>query len=148
MWALDELAPLLDLFGPVHRMGDVEQAVVFKLVSNLIGMSIVASTAEGVALAQAAGLDVEQTLGLLADTGADSFQLSVRAPMMARGDYSTKFGLDLAAKDLRLGIDAAARLGVPTPTVASALNSLLAVSRLGYGAEDVAAVHRLSHRDD
>lgn len=139
--------PVLEaIASDIHVMGDIEQALAFKLVSNLVGMTIVSATAEGLSVLEAAGLDMKESHRLLAGTGADSFQLEARGPMMLSGEYPTNFSIDLAAKDLRLALDTANRLGVPVPTSASALEAIVTASNMGHGAEDVAAVHQVSRR--
>ena len=78
-----------------------------KLISNLVGMTNLAVLAEGLRLGRTAGLDMKQLLELLTDTGARSFQMDVRGPWIAGSDFSPRFALTLAHKDLRLGTDMA-----------------------------------------
>lgn len=51
--------------------------------------------------------------------------------------------VELAAKDLRLGINAAAQAGIPTPVSAQGLNQLLSALNHGYGDEDVIAIAKI-----
>ena len=44
---------------------------------------------------------------LLDDTGAKSFQMDVRSPWIAAGDFNSCFGLDLALKDVGIGCEKA-----------------------------------------
>lgn len=141
---VDRLRPLLDHIGErTFLFDDVEGATTIKLVSNFIGMAHVAVLAEGLALARRAGITSEQFAEALADTGAHSFQFDVRLPWMLEGDYAARFGVDLAAKDVGLTVDAAQTWGVEVPVGAAALHQLRRVSDLGYGAEDVVALCRL-----
>ncbi|HVX42423.1 MAG TPA: NAD(P)-dependent oxidoreductase [Mycobacteriales bacterium] len=142
--AIDTVRPLLSCIGAnMYELGTVEAATTFKLVSNLIGMTNVAVLAEGLALAQNVGIPADTFTAALHDTGAWSFQCELRLPWMLAGDHAARFSVDLAAKDLRLALDAAARAGVPTPVGAQGLIQLVSASAHGYGGEDVTAVAKL-----
>ncbi|TCP53172.1 3-hydroxyisobutyrate dehydrogenase [Tamaricihabitans halophyticus] len=142
--AIERLTPVLARMGErVYQFGTVAAATTFKLVSNLIGMTNVAVLAEGHALAARAGIDPGVFAEALADTGAASFQQQVRLPWLLDGDWAARFGVDLAAKDVRLAVDAASRWGVPVPVGSAALAQLIAAAAHGYGDEDVIAIAKL-----
>ncbi len=142
--AISELSGVLDRIGEkTYLFDDVEGATTFKLVSNFIGMSNVAVLAEGLALAQQAGIPADLFTEALADTGAVSFQSDVRLPWMLERDWKARFGIDLAAKDVGLAIDAAQTWALDTPVGAAALEQLQAASGKGFGDDDVAAVAKL-----
>lgn len=68
--AIDDLSAVFACIGDtVHRLGTVEAATAFKLVSNLIGMANLAVLAEGYQLCRRAGVDDEAFTAALADTG-------------------------------------------------------------------------------
>lgn len=147
--AIDAVRPLLSCIGAnLYELGTVEAATTFKLVSNLIGMTNVAVLAEGLALAQNVGIPAETFTAALHDTGAWSFQCELRLPWMLADDHAARFSVDLAAKDLRLALDAAARAGVPTPVGAQGLVQLVSAAAHGYGSEDVTAVAKLARPRD
>jgi 3-hydroxyisobutyrate dehydrogenase len=135
------LAPLLDrLSNSVHNMGSVEGATTFKLVSNLIGMSNLAVLAEGYVLARRAGIPAETFTEALRTTGGWSVQADMRLPWIVKDDLAPRFAIDLAAKDLRLSVNAAAERHVPTPVAAAALSAFTMASASGHGSLDAAAV--------
>lgn len=142
--AIEAVRPLLDRIGSSrHELGTVEAATAFKLISNLVGMTNLAVLAEGHALARQVGIADDAFAAALAETGAASFQLELRLPWIVADDYAARFSVDLAAKDLRLAVDAAARAGVPTPVGAQGLSQLVAATAHGYGDEDVVAIAKL-----
>ncbi|WP_246106693.1 NAD(P)-dependent oxidoreductase [Pseudonocardia kunmingensis] len=142
--AVETLRPLFARMGEkTYDFGSPGAAAMFKLVSNMIGMTNVAVLAEGYALARRAGITPDMFSEALRDTGAFSFQSDVRLPWIVAGDYAPRFGAALAAKDVRLAVDSAARWGVPTPVAAQGLSQLVAAVAHGYGSEDVVAVHKL-----
>jgi 3-hydroxyisobutyrate dehydrogenase len=139
--AVTRLGPLLERIGDkVYDFGTPEAAVTFKLVSNLIGMTNLAVLAEGYVLARRAGIDPGLFAAALDDTGARSFQSDARLPWLIEGDYAARFGTRLAAKDVRLAVEAAARWELPTPVAAQALSQLLTACAHGHADEDVVAV--------
>lgn len=142
--ALTQLQPLLDRIGQqTYDFGSPEGAAMFKLISNLIGMTNLAVLAEGYVLARSVDITPEMFAAALKDTGACSFQSDVRLPWIIDNDYTARFGVRLAAKDVRLAVDAAARSGVPTPVAAQGLAQLVSAIAHGYGDEDVIAVAKV-----
>lgn len=141
---VERLTPILERIGErTYVFKDVEGATTFKLVSNLIGMTHVAVLAEGYALARRAGIDPDMFAEALADTGAASFQSSVRLPWMMAEDWAARFGVDLALKDVSLAVDTAEDWDVPHPVGAAARAQLAEASRQGLGSEDVVALLKL-----
>jgi 3-hydroxyisobutyrate dehydrogenase-like beta-hydroxyacid dehydrogenase len=127
----------------VVYMGDVEQATAFKLISNMIGMTNVLVLAEGIRLAEKIGIDPDLFQELLADTGADSYQLKLRGPMIRNRDYETKFSVDLTLKDIRLGVNMANKLDQIAPFSTLARDYYKKAQDLGFGKEDCAAGYKL-----
>ena len=140
----DEMREVLEIIGaPLYYMGEVEASCALKLISNLIGMTNLVVLAEGIRIGQKAGIDPEYLLELLDDTGAKSFQMDVRGPWIAAGDYASRFGLDLAVKDVRLGCEMATAWENDARTMKVALDYFRAASEAGHGKEDCNAVYKI-----
>lgn len=143
------LQPMFNRMGEkAYNFGSVEAATTFKLVSNFIGMTNVAVLAEGLSIALKAGITTEAFTEALAETGAKSFQSEVRLPWMINEDWSPRFGVNLAAKDVRLAVESANTWGIPVPVGSAALAQLQEASELGYGNEDVVALLKLVKAKD
>lgn len=139
--AVKALTPILQhMASDIFDMGSVEGATMFKLISNLVGMSNLAILAEGHLLAKQAGIDNETFAAALKTTGGWSVQADIRLNWMMQRDFATRFAVDLAAKDLRLSVNAAATNGVPTPVTAAALSVFTLAHAAGLGAKDACAV--------
>jgi 3-hydroxyisobutyrate dehydrogenase-like beta-hydroxyacid dehydrogenase len=139
-----ELKPILEIIGnPVYYMGTVEAACALKLISNLIGMTNLAVLTEGVRIGEKAGIEPKYLLELLDDTGAKSFQMDVRGPWIASGDFNSRFGLDLALKDVRLGVEMAQAWGNDARTMQVTLDYLKQGSANGLGKEDCNAIYKI-----
>jgi 3-hydroxyisobutyrate dehydrogenase-like beta-hydroxyacid dehydrogenase len=140
----DEMRAVLEIVGaPLYYMGEVEASCALKLISNLIGMTNLVVMAEGIRIGQKAGIDPEFLLELLDDTGAKSFQMDVRGPWIAADDFESRFGLDLALKDVRLGCDMAKAWENDAKTMNVALDYFRAASEAGHGKEDCNAVYKI-----
>ena len=123
-----------------YVIGGVEQAYAAKLAVNYVSMSNLAVLLEGFGIGTAAGIDAQLLCKLMQDGGARSFQSDVRLPWIIAGDYTPRFGIDLAQKDMRLAIDLAARYHAPAATGAAALQHFSSAQRRGLGAQDVGAL--------
>jgi len=140
----EKMLDTLKIIGkPVYYLGEVEASCAVKLISNLIGMANLAVLAEGIRIGEKAGIDPKFLLELLNDTGAKSFQMDVRGPWIAGGDFKSRFGLDLALKDIRLGCEMAKAWGNDAKTMQVALDYLKAGSSAGYGKEDCNAMFKV-----
>jgi 3-hydroxyisobutyrate dehydrogenase-like beta-hydroxyacid dehydrogenase len=140
----EKMKPVLKIVGnPLYYMGTVEAACALKLISNMIGMTNLAVLAEGIRIGEKAGIDRKYLLELLDDTGAKSFQMDVRGPWLAADDFASRFGLDLALKDVRLGCEMAEAWGNDASTMKLTLAYLKAASAAGYGAEDCNAMYKI-----
>lgn len=145
--AIDKMWPILKKIAIPYNLKTVDASCAVKLISNLIGMTNVALVAEGLRIGQAAGVDGDELLNLLLDTGCASFQMKTRGPWMLADDYKARFSIDIAAKDLRLGCTMAKALGFNPKLMEQGLSYLQAGQALGLGDEDVCALYKLIIRD-
>ena len=137
---VDKLKDIFSIIGLPNYVGSVASACAVKLISNMIGMTNLAVLAEGLRVGEKAGLDRKLLLDLLADTGARSFQMDVRGPWLVADDYTARFGLDLALKDVRLGMEMSRAFGLDLSAMEAALAYYKKASEAGYGKEDCNAV--------
>jgi 3-hydroxyisobutyrate dehydrogenase-like beta-hydroxyacid dehydrogenase len=135
--------PLLETILPraVH-VGRAGQAMVLKLVANLLVALNSAAAAEALAMVERAGLDVPLALDLLTSSAATSRMLEVRGPLIVKHDFSPQMKLDLFMKDLHLIQDAAGAVGAAVPLTDVAERLYAAAQAAGHGGEDLAVVVR------
>ena len=108
--------PVLESVLPrVVFIGAAGQAMVLKLVANLLVALNSAAAAEALSMAERAGLDVRLALEVLAGSAASSRMLEVRGPMITRREFPPQMKLDLFMKDLHLIQEAARAVGAPLP---------------------------------
>jgi 3-hydroxyisobutyrate dehydrogenase-like beta-hydroxyacid dehydrogenase len=133
--------PVLESVLPraVH-VGGTGQAMVLKLVANLLVALHSAAAAEALTLARKGGLDLDVALEVLTASAANSRMLELRGPMMARGEFPAQMKLDLFMKDLHLMQEAAAAVGAPLPLTDLAERLYAAAQAAGHGGEDLSVV--------
>jgi 3-hydroxyisobutyrate dehydrogenase-like beta-hydroxyacid dehydrogenase len=131
--------------NPVH-VGRPGQAMMLKLVANLLVALHSAAAAEALVMARQAGLDLGLVLEVLGAGAATSRMLEVRGPLIARDEFPAQMKLDLFMKDLHLIQEAAKDVGAPLPLTDVAERLYAAVHAEGHGAEDLAVVARAFSR--
>ncbi len=140
----EKVKDTLEIVGnPVYYLGTVEASCALKLISNLVGMTNLAVLAEGMRIGEAAGIEPGFLIELLQDTGARSFQMDVRGPWIVNQDFASRFGLDLALKDVRLGVEMAQAWGNEAQTMKSCLEYLKRGHEQGFGREDCNAMFKV-----
>ena len=133
--------PVLESVLPrVVFIGAAGQAMVLKLVANLLVALNSAAAAEALSMAERAGLDVRLALEVLAGSAASSRMLEVRGPMITRREFPPQMKLDLFMKDLHLIQEAAGAVGAPLPLTDVAERLYRAAQTAGHGGDDLAVV--------
>ena len=86
-----------------------------KLVNQVVGSLNLLATIEGLRLASAAGLDLQQTISAVGAGAAGSWMLAHLGPKIAAGDFRPGFFLRLHQKDLRLAAEFFRDVGIEGP---------------------------------
>ena len=139
---LDAAEPILQpMAGQIFRVGsEPGQGQMIKLVNQLLVGTHLAAAAEAMALASAAGADLQQVFDLL-KTGAGRSEILVsRVGALLDGSFDTGSSLRVfTAKDIPLVLEAGREHGVPMVTASAALQTML----LGraFGLEDASDAH-------
>ena len=119
---LDRAKPYLAPVGDVIRhFGAVGSGTVFKLINNLMGAVQIASLAEGIAMAEQAGLDMNLVADALATGAVASPQVIRHSKRMVARDFSgASFTAALRHKDAAYAVQLADGLLARTPPVGRA----------------------------
>ena len=128
--------PLLAaLAAEVLHFGPVGTGTVYKLMINLMGAVQIAAAAEGIALAERAGLDLDQVARAIASGQAASPQVVRNALRMVSGDHDREvtFSGALRRKDAAYGVALADALGLPAALGRTALAGLDRLLESGLG---------------
>ena len=119
---LDRAKPYLAPIGDVVRyFGAVGTGTVFKLINNLMGAVQIASLAEGIAMAEQAGLDMNLVAEALATGAVASPQVIRHSKRMVARDFSgASFTTALRHKDAAYAVKLAESLLAKAPLVGHA----------------------------
>lgn len=111
--------PLLEILGKkITHVGPAGAGQTLKLVNQVIcGLNLLAM-AEGLALADRAGLDLNTVVEAVSGGAAGSWMVANLGPKVAAGDFTPGFMIKLQQKDLRLALEMAAELAQPLPGTA------------------------------
>ncbi len=137
--------------GRATHVGPHGAGQLAKLANQMIVGITIGAVAEALLLAQAGGLDLEQTLAAVGGGAAGSWMLNNRGPQVIRRDWRPGFTIDLQQKDLRLVLETADALGIPLPSTAQVFQYYRALQQRGLGAEGnhalVKALEQLAGRE-
>ena len=133
--------PVLEAIGSPVLVGPAGSAATLKLTVNSILYGINQALAEGVVLAEAAGVSPEVALDVVARSAAGAPMVSYRKPQYLDPDAApVMFTLDLARKDIGLALDEARTNGVPMPQLERTLETVEALIAAGEGKRDMGFV--------
>lgn len=122
---LDQARPFLaPLSQTIRHFGPVGAGTVYKLINNLMGAIQIAGIAEGVAIAEQAGLDMALVREAILGSVVASPQVLRHAPRMIARDFSNPtFTAALRHKDARYAAELAETLRLELPLSRAAVAS-------------------------
>ncbi|WP_437206302.1 NAD(P)-dependent oxidoreductase [Planctomicrobium sp. SH664] len=137
--ACSDLWPVLG--NRVIHVGQCGNAARMKLISNLVlGLSRVA-LAEGLVLAEAFGLDLQQSLEVMKASAAYSRTMESKGQKMLRHDYSVQARVAQHLKDVHLMLQESERTGHSLPMSKTHMQILERAVEAGWGELDNSAVY-------
>ncbi len=122
-------------------LGEVGNASKMNLVLQLMGGVALAGLAEGMALADRAGLQQKDVLEVLELTSLACPLMVTKGKAIIEGGFPTNHPLMHMQKDLKLALNMGDQLEQPLPLTASANEVFKHAKRLGYGEHDTSAVY-------
>lgn len=140
----DSVYSVLKDLGEVLFVGTHEQATMLKLISNMIGTTIVVLNGEIASVIRAVGIDPELAAKALSMGGANNAQL-FRLVWQVKVAHEESFSLTLAQHVVQMGIDSSKKYyGVRALPLTELANTIMLMARAqGLGSKDVSEVSRL-----
>ena len=139
--AFDKAQPLYRAMGrSARRMGASGAGASVKLINNMIAASLTAAVAEAANVAEAAGIDPDAALSVLAEGAAGSRVVKTKWPKIAQRDFSAQFQLELMDKDLRYFLELARAVQRPSPLATVVRSRYQAGIAAGHGKLDSCAI--------
>jgi 3-hydroxyisobutyrate dehydrogenase len=118
--------------GRVFYMGELGQAAVIKVITNMLAFIHIAATAEAYMLAARAGIDLRQAWEVIKASSGNSFIHETESTTILSGSYDIGFSLDLSCKDLGFATQLGRELDVPLD-IAATVEQLNIRARAAYG---------------
>ena len=139
--AFDKALPVLMGMGRLaRRIGGPGAGATLKLINNMLSATLTAAIAEAALAAEAANLDREATMEILAEGAAGSRLMKTKLPKIFKRDFSPQFQLELMDKDLRYFLALAQELDRPAPIASLVRSQYQAAKRAQLGGLDSCAV--------
>jgi 3-hydroxyisobutyrate dehydrogenase-like beta-hydroxyacid dehydrogenase len=137
----EKVKPLLEQLGQtVHYFGQNGNAAAMKLVGNLIVALEMEALAEGLVLAQKAGLDLNTVMEVVKVADFRSPLIVSNGQNILKRDFSTSFALKLMLKDAGLIEKFGESLPSPIPALRVVEKNLELAVALGFGEENASAL--------
>lgn len=143
--AFDAAEPVMKIFGKLFFMGEMPGlGQTMKLVNNLLAAATMAITSEGVAMGLKAGLDPKAMMDVLnVSSGRSSATLEKWPRAVLPRTFDVGFATALSLKDVKLCLDEAEAMAIPTP-VGNTVRLILEQTIEAYGPDsDVSDTARL-----
>jgi len=139
---LERARPVLDAVAKtVFHMGPLGSGAAMKLAVNTVIFGLNEALAEGLVLAEAAGVERARAYDVLAASAVGAPYVGYkRAAFLEPETTPVAFSLELAAKDLRLITELAASLGVPVPQAETNLDLVREAAAATGPSRDFSAV--------
>ncbi len=137
--------PVLDAIGSrTLWLGEAGQGTRLKLVANSWVLTVVEGIAECLSLARSLGVEPERFLDVVKGGAMDAPYVQLKGSSMLAGDFTPSFGLDGAAKDASLILDAARGAGAGVELVEVVQRHFARALEAGHGDLDLSATY-LTH---
>jgi len=139
----EKVKPVLEHLGQtIHYFGKNGNAVAMKLVGNLIVALELEGLAEGLVLAQKAGLDLNTVMEVVKVADFRSPLLVSNGQNILKRNFSPSFALKLMLKDADLIAKFSQSLESPAPALPVVQKNLESAVALGFGDENASALMR------
>jgi 3-hydroxyisobutyrate dehydrogenase len=137
--------PVLEAIGSrTVWVGEAGQGTRLKLVANSWVLTVVEGIAEALTLATSLGVEPRQFLDVVKGGAMDAPYVQLKGAAMLAGDFAPAFGLDGAAKDAGLIVEAARAAGADLGVLEAVQQHFARALDAGYGDLDMSATY-LAH---
>ena len=139
---IDHYARMVTLIGPAGA------GQLAKMVNQICIAGLVQGLAEGIHMAQKAGLDLEAVMTTISKGAAGSWQMENRWKTMGEGKFEFGFAVDWMRKDLAICLEEARRNGASLPATALVDQFYSEIQKMGGRRWDTSSlIARLNNAD-
>lgn len=124
----------------IVRMGEIGQAALVKVLTNVISAATIEVLAETMAVLKAEGVDPEVMVKALEHHGIRSGMTDLKFPKLLSGDYEPHFSLKHMLKDVQFGLDMGAELKLDLPVTQATAEAMRQGMSAGWADLDFSVV--------
>ncbi len=141
---LERARPVLELSSvKILHLGEVGDAMVLKIVTNLITAVTVKALAEAAAITRVEGVPLTALQTALEANANHSPLLAMKLPALMQDDFEPHFALVNMLKDADFACELAAGAGLSTPALDCTAAALRSAAEAGFGDLDFSVIGRL-----
>ena len=118
--------------NPVIHVGELGQASVMKVITNMLAFLHLLGAGEALMLARRGGINLRTAFEAIRHSSGNSFVHETESQVILNGSYDIGFTLDLACKDSGFAADLGRRFGVPLQ-LGDTVDGILQKARARYG---------------
>ncbi|MBU6300795.1 MAG: NAD(P)-dependent oxidoreductase [Verrucomicrobia bacterium] len=134
---VDRARPLLALTSKhILHVGDIGDATVLKITTNMISGATVQILSEALAVTTAQGVDGRKLLEALGHNACCSDLIRMKLPAMLEENYEPHFSLKNMFKDAQLALALANATKTETPALSTTASLMFKAIQQGHGDED------------
>jgi hypothetical protein len=126
----------------IVEFGEIGEATLIKLATNMVTAASVQAVAEALALVAKCGVPPEKFERALRSNASQSTTIAMKLPKMMDGDFEPHFSVKHMLKDLQIAERLADSLELQIPVTAAARDVQLTEMKQGRGDEDYSCVVR------
>ena len=126
----------------ILEIGEIGQASVVKIATNLLAATAVEALAEAHALLDKNGIDLRKLSLALQSHAVRSPLADLKIPGMISGDFEPRFSLKHMFKDIQLALGLAAEKEIDLPAASAFAGAAMAGLQQGWGDSDFSVVSR------
>ncbi|MGI9432865.1 MAG: NAD(P)-dependent oxidoreductase, partial [Myxococcota bacterium] len=139
--AYERARPLLDVYArKTALLGPAGSGQLAKMVNQICIGGLVQALSEGLAFAEAAGLDARAVVEVISQGAAQSWQMENRYETMLAGEYDHGFAVEWMRKDLGIALAEARRNGAQLPVTALVDQFYAEIEQLGGARWDTSSL--------
>ena len=141
--ALTRVRSLLEASSKkILTFGEIGQATVIKIATNVISATAVGALAEALALLHSHGVELNKLSEALESNAARSPVIDMKLPGMIHADFDPRFSLKNMFKDVQIALSAAEDKNLELPTASAFAGTAMAGLQRGWGESDFSVISR------
>lgn len=142
---LERVRPLLEISSTkILPLGEIGDAMVLKIVTNLVTSVTVKAVAEAAAITHSQGIPLPHLLTALENNANYSALIGMKLPTIIKEDFEAHFSLRNMLKDADFARELATFGNVPTPALECTADAMRSGVSAGYGDLDFSIIGKIS----